>query len=302
MAGDGTPFSVGSDGAPDRLVLADKPYPDATASGDLKAFSHTVTARVFFARMPMDIPLGLRERLSGEAVTAMAESLVSALLGTGHPRAFAHAIILASEAGLEATAELRERAETLDGAQRGLVEFLCGAWGAAEAARAVLPEPEPAPGGGADPGADRPLVSYSFERDSALLLRAHFKGEIPDSRCEFVLTNRTMLAIGRNARNRFRSPEERERAQSAFDAIRTCGFITFAGAEVLEGGQTKFSETLLEEILRVTAERPGERRVLVTDNASIARQAKGLGIHPMSCTHFFARLKTNTLTNPIKEK
>jgi hypothetical protein len=88
---DGQPFSVGSNGAPDRLVLAAGPYPDAMASGDLRTFSHVVMARAFFARTPLEIPIGLREHLSEEAVAAMVDELVSALRDTGHSRAFAHA-------------------------------------------------------------------------------------------------------------------------------------------------------------------------------------------------------------------
>ena len=88
---DGKPFTAGFNGIPDRLVLAAGPYPDAMASGDLRTFSHVVTARGFFARTPLEIPVGLREHLSAEAVAAMVDGLVSALRDTGHPRAFAHA-------------------------------------------------------------------------------------------------------------------------------------------------------------------------------------------------------------------
>lgn len=49
--------------------------PDTADSKDRKIFSHVVMARVFFARTPMEIPIGIRERLPDEAVAAsMAEA------------------------------------------------------------------------------------------------------------------------------------------------------------------------------------------------------------------------------------
>ena len=88
---DGKSFLVGSDGSPDRLVLPTSPYPDASASGDLRTFSHVVPARVFFARMPMEIPVGLYEHVTAEVAASIEDGLVSALLDTGHPKAIAHA-------------------------------------------------------------------------------------------------------------------------------------------------------------------------------------------------------------------
>lgn len=296
---DRDPFTAGTGGTPDRLLLPSSPYPDAAASGDLRAFCHAVSARVFFARTPLEIPVGLREHLSGEASAATAEGLVAVLLGSGHPRAFAHAVALAAEADMADTAKLRERAESLDPAQRRLVESLCGLWGAAAMAEAVLPKSDPAPETAQGRASGRPAVSYSFERDSALSCLEFFRGEPPAASCEFVLTNRIVAAIGKNARAQFRSPEERQRARDAFDAIRSCGFVTFAGSGVREG--TKASETILAELLRVAAERPCGQRVLVTDNESIARSAETRGIHPMSLAVFSRRVKENILSNPIEE-
>lgn len=296
---DGNAFSVGSDGAPDRLVLAVGPYPDAAASGDLRTFSHVVSARAFFARTPMEIPLGIRERLSGEAVAATAAGLVAALLDAGHPRAFAHAVALAAEAGLPDVAKLRERAESLDEAQRRTVESLCGLWGASGMAEAVLPKSDPVPEATRSPNPDGLLLSYSFERDSAQHFWKFFQGEAPDPRAEFVLTNRIVAAIGKNARNMSIPREGRELAQSAFDAIRSCGFVSLAGAVPQKGG--KASEKVLDELLRVGSNRPGAQRVLVTDSETIARLAEDAGLLPMSCADFARRIETNTLSNPIEE-
>ena len=87
----GKSFLAGLDGKPDRLVLASAPYSDATASGDLRTFSHVVSARAFFARMPIEIPVGLREHLTAEVAASIANALISALRDSGHPRAIAHA-------------------------------------------------------------------------------------------------------------------------------------------------------------------------------------------------------------------
>lgn len=84
-------FSVGAGGAPDRLFLSDAPYPDKEASGDLHEFCHIVTGRAFFARTPLEIPIGLRERLSDESSAEAASIIITALRESGHPRAHAHA-------------------------------------------------------------------------------------------------------------------------------------------------------------------------------------------------------------------
>ena len=125
---EGPEFSVGTDGAPDRIAVPAGPYPDATAAGGLRTFSHVVAARAFFARTPMEIPVRLRERLSDGDVAKSADSLVSALLESGHPRALAHAVVLASEAGAADLSPLLETIAGLDEARRSLVERLCSSW------------------------------------------------------------------------------------------------------------------------------------------------------------------------------
>ena len=44
---------------------------DAADPEDRQTFSHVVMARAFFAQTPMEIPIGIRERLPGEAAAAM---------------------------------------------------------------------------------------------------------------------------------------------------------------------------------------------------------------------------------------
>lgn len=107
-ASDGSRFSIGADGGPDRLIVPSSPYPDETSSGDLRTFSHVVSVRAFFSRTPMVIPVGIRETLPAAAAAKVVKSIVSALRVSGHPRARAHARVLAREAGLPDLAPQRE--------------------------------------------------------------------------------------------------------------------------------------------------------------------------------------------------
>ena len=56
----------------------------------------------------MVIPVGIRETLPAAAAAKVVKSIVSALRVSGHPRARAHARVLAREAGLPDLAPQRE--------------------------------------------------------------------------------------------------------------------------------------------------------------------------------------------------
>ncbi len=315
---EGEAFLTGKNGAPDRLAIPASPYSDVMGSGTTRHFAHVTMGRALFAHAPVEIPIGIRERLPEDVSVRIAESIVSALVATGNVRAFAHAAVLAYENQFADTSEFKEKVEELDEEQRLRLSDICASWQLKQVAEAVLPSPQPplsgeseltsgdntsepetpqAEASGSDVGI--PLVSYWFEVDSARYFTRLFQGDSPDRRCEFVMTNRVVKTIGDLALSRSRSSEEKSLSRDALSAIRSCGFVSLEGAVIAKG--EKPSEGVIDEILRLGAKRPALQSVLVTGNKTISQRASAIGILPMSYAEFARRIETNTLSNPIKE-
>lgn len=295
-------FTAGQDGRPDRLSIPGSPYPDPLATGDIESFSHIVFGRASFAHTPLEIPVGVQERLSDEASGGLASALVAALLEAGEVRALAYASVLAIDANLPDISPIRERVAALDEGQRKRLVDSLSAWNANKVADAVLPHVQPTPPSavpspklkasvpksGKNLGSN-PLVSYSFERESAFRFQDFFHGESPAPDCEFVMTGRLVEALGKDFESKSGARIPAKLSTDAVQSLRNSPFLVFARLPRTPGIKPL---PLLDEILNVAARRRCNESVLVTDDIRLQYKARKLNIHPMSCEEFARRIES----------
>lgn len=304
-APDGPAFQTGRDRSPDRLVIPGRAYPDSWGEGDLRSFSHIVQGRAVFAHSPLEIPVGVRERLSDEATKVLALSLITALLETKDVRAIAHAACLADEIGQLDTGALREQIGALTENQRKTFKELLNSWNAVKVADAVLPHSSHCPpcaepllsSTQASPKSQkshrRPLVSYSFEPGSARRFRGFFQGQSPTPDCEFVMARKLVAMLSEEFATGKRSSLPSKPARNSIDAFINCPFLVRASMP------RDFRGNLTDEILQIALHRHWGKSVIVTDDRQVRDEARRLHVHTMSCKEFARRIKAGELSKPI---